>query len=272
MGDHRIVRGSLTPMLRAQLLAKEYDLLSEEPPAGVYVFPVNALSEWCGAVFVRQRENPYSNGVYKFMLYFPEGYPFERPTCRFVTSVYHPAIDPISGEADIGAEWFSRLTPFQDCIVMHFLTEVKRLFMSPAKMDHPRNIEANAAMGTPTFEEKARVCAKRADFTASHPTPDFPAAMKFADIPDGAVKLVQRLLAERESQIAGLDGGEGAAAAAPSGEASPAPQGEEEKEGQVAGGGPVCALRALRAPRPNILSWFRKNYIQISGSFAGIGE
>ena len=260
MGEHRITRDAVTPMLRGQLLAKEYEALAEAPPAGMYVFPAS-LTEWSGAVFVRQRDNPYAGGVYKFMLYFPEAYPFERPTCRFVTTMYHPSVDPVTGEADIGMDWFSRLVPFQDCIVVRFLTEIKRLFLDPTKADHPRNVEANSALGSPIYEEKARVCAKRAAYTASHPTPGFPHAIKFQDIPEAAVLQLHDLLEEREMQNE-IDVG-------------------EEEEGGGRGGGegggddsaPSTAnsVRRLRVARPSIITWFRNNFMQISRSMAGSG-
>eukprot|EP00754_Rhynchopus_humris_P003817 Rhum_TRINITY_DN11983_c0_g1::Rhum_TRINITY_DN11983_c0_g1_i1::g.48355::m.48355 len=275
----RVTRKDVTPLLRAQLLCKEYDLLADAPVRGLYVYPTDAFREWSGVVFVRQKANPYRNGVYKFQLTFPDSYPFERPVCRFVTSVYHPCVDPSTGETRLGRRWFEQLVPFSDNIAAHCLREIKRLFTDPAACAAggaggaaaaALNEDARAALGTPLFEEAAKRCARRTEAGATHATPACPLALRFADIPEKAVRLFQELLTAREEGVdeegegeAGEDVGAAAAAATPTATGSSAAARALAR---------ASARAKLRTARPSIADWYRRHYIALSTSLSGIGD
>jgi len=50
------------------------------------------VTEWT-VIFFGPTETPYEGGVYKLKVHFVERYPFEPPTCQFITKMYHPNID-----------------------------------------------------------------------------------------------------------------------------------------------------------------------------------
>ncbi|KAG8562635.1 hypothetical protein GDO81_015746 [Engystomops pustulosus] len=61
----------------------------------VLVFPV-----WFGVIFIRH--GLYQDGVFKFTVYIPDNYPDgECPRLVFDIPVFHPLVDPISGELDV---------------------------------------------------------------------------------------------------------------------------------------------------------------------------
>ena len=275
----RVTRKDVTPLLRAQLLCKEYDLLADAPVRGLYVYPTDAFREWSGVVFVRQRSNPYRNGVYKFQLTFPDAYPFEKPVCRFVTSVYHPCVDAATGETRLGRRWFEQLVPFSDNVAAHCLREIKRLFTDPAAgvggaggggggAAAALNEDARAALGTPLFEEAAKRCARRTEAGATHATPACPLALRFADIPEKAVRLFQEMLTAREEGAdEAEEGAETAAAAAAA--ATPTATASSAAARALA---KARARAKLRTARPSIADWYRRHYIALSTSLSGIGD
>jgi hypothetical protein len=106
---------------------QEYSLLVDfkhilkRLPQGMYVSPSASTNLWNGVVFLHQ--GPYAGAVFKvresgqrsfFFFFFVfvffykpfskqfgvglKSYPLERPTITFETRVYHPLVDPITGE------------------------------------------------------------------------------------------------------------------------------------------------------------------------------
>lgn len=192
-------RETLTPTLRAQLIAREYELVALAAGGtlrGVYVQPSkrDAFREWTGALFIRQPSNPFSGGVFKFLVSFPDGYPFDPPEARFATPVFHPAVSP-EGQMDLG-RWFQNLTPFRDNIALELLQAVKALFFRYQCRDQPLNKEANAAVarGSGEFETRARKCVSEADARIHSLNSKFPTAIRFQDVnPDFATKVCENL-------------------------------------------------------------------------------
>eukprot|EP00659_Diplonema_papillatum_P012442 gene12442-19239_t len=183
------VKDRMTPGLRAQLLSREYELVADhrEQLKGIFVEPTNVFEEWTGVIIIDTATNPYKGGVFRFRIIFPEAYPFHKPRCKFLSELYHPAVSPTTGEADLGA-WYESLTPFQDSIALHCLLNVKALFSDFEPRDNPLNLQANALAGTDRlFAERASRCAQQAE-------------MSFTSINATAVDAITGLLKERESE------------------------------------------------------------------------
>lgn len=89
------------PFLLEYSLMAEYNQLYKHKLPGVYVVP-SALTPlvWNGVLFIRQ--GLYQAGVFNFTLTIPENYPDgECPKVVFEHPVFHPMIDPKSGELDV---------------------------------------------------------------------------------------------------------------------------------------------------------------------------
>uniref|UniRef100_A0A3Q4MJS0 Akt interacting protein n=1 Tax=Neolamprologus brichardi TaxID=32507 RepID=A0A3Q4MJS0_NEOBR len=55
---------------------------------------------WFGVIFIRH--GLYQDGVFKFTVYIPDNYPDgECPKLVFDIPVFHPLVDPVSGELDV---------------------------------------------------------------------------------------------------------------------------------------------------------------------------
>ncbi|KAG8001384.1 AKT-interacting protein [Nibea albiflora] len=58
------------------------------------------LIVWFGVIFIRH--GLYQDGVFKFTVYIPDNYPDgECPKLVFDIPVFHPLVDPVSGELDV---------------------------------------------------------------------------------------------------------------------------------------------------------------------------
>uniref|UniRef100_A0AAQ4S6V3 Akt interacting protein n=1 Tax=Gasterosteus aculeatus aculeatus TaxID=481459 RepID=A0AAQ4S6V3_GASAC len=74
----------------------EYSLLAE---FALFIFGV-FLKLWFGVIFIRH--GLYQDGVFKFTVYIPDNYPDgECPKLVFDIPVFHPLVDPVSGELDV---------------------------------------------------------------------------------------------------------------------------------------------------------------------------
>uniref|UniRef100_A0A3B4FZE0 AKT interacting protein n=1 Tax=Pundamilia nyererei TaxID=303518 RepID=A0A3B4FZE0_9CICH len=68
---------------------------------GIYVQPsYKSALMWFGVIFIRH--GLYQDGVFKFTVYIPDNYPDgECPKLVFDIPVFHPLVDPVSGELDV---------------------------------------------------------------------------------------------------------------------------------------------------------------------------
>uniref|UniRef100_A0A3Q1C322 UBC core domain-containing protein n=1 Tax=Amphiprion ocellaris TaxID=80972 RepID=A0A3Q1C322_AMPOC len=74
----------------------EYSLLN----SNFIWFVYNHVSLWFGVIFIRH--GLYQDGVFKFTVYIPDNYPDgESPKLVFDIPVFHPLVDPVSGELDV---------------------------------------------------------------------------------------------------------------------------------------------------------------------------
>lgn len=82
-------------------LMSEYLMLMRQQLSGVYVMPsASSAFTWFGVLFIRQ--GLYQGGVFRFTLRIPDNYPDgDCPDLTFESPIFHPLIDPISGDMDI---------------------------------------------------------------------------------------------------------------------------------------------------------------------------
>lgn len=82
-------------------LLAEYNELRKQKLPGVYVIPsAKSALYWHGVLFVRQ--GLYQEGVFRFSVQIPESYPDgDCPRVIFDPPVFHPVIDPDTGELDV---------------------------------------------------------------------------------------------------------------------------------------------------------------------------
>uniref|UniRef100_A0A3P8Q6K9 UBC core domain-containing protein n=1 Tax=Astatotilapia calliptera TaxID=8154 RepID=A0A3P8Q6K9_ASTCA len=76
------------------------NLIKQKLP-GIYVQPsYKSALMWFGVIFIRH--GLYQDGVFKFTVYIPDNYPDgECPKLVFDIPVFHPLVDPVSGELDV---------------------------------------------------------------------------------------------------------------------------------------------------------------------------
>ncbi|KAH6596930.1 hypothetical protein BASA61_003311 [Batrachochytrium salamandrivorans] len=155
-------------------LVLEYAALRSLAPTGVYVLPVSgAPTLWQGVIFVD--EGVFQDGVFRFVVDAGEMYPTTLPTLRFTTTLFHPLVDPFTGELDLRS-----MFPDGACLPMSMvliLRYMKQVLVSGvgslrlcAKTDHtedvtlldtpplPRNLEAYRLLNSdyPAFLLRAR--------------------------------------------------------------------------------------------------------------------
>ena len=75
-------------------ISKELDDLEKDPPFNCSggLIDKNDLYLW-NATIIGPENSPYSNGIFKLKIYFPEEYPFKAPKIIFTTKIYHPNIN-----------------------------------------------------------------------------------------------------------------------------------------------------------------------------------
>ncbi|KAL2649431.1 hypothetical protein R1flu_017559 [Riccia fluitans] len=77
----------------ATRLQRELRMLQSDPPPGVCAWPCDDSLSHLQAQIQGPHGTVYAKGVFKLEIYFPERYPFEPPSVRFKTPIYHPNID-----------------------------------------------------------------------------------------------------------------------------------------------------------------------------------
>ncbi|XP_026190315.1 AKT-interacting protein [Cyclospora cayetanensis] len=87
----------------------EYAKMPGFVPEGVYCMPTwNDIRTWDGVVF--PSHGVYRGGIFKFRIAIPKDYPSVAPRVTFLSKVFHPLVDPKTGEVCIQAyfkEWNS---------------------------------------------------------------------------------------------------------------------------------------------------------------------
>uniref|UniRef100_A0A3P9IE14 Akt interacting protein n=1 Tax=Oryzias latipes TaxID=8090 RepID=A0A3P9IE14_ORYLA len=92
---------SYGPFYLEYSLLAEFTLVIKQKLPGIYVQPsYKSALMWFGVIFIRH--GLYQDGVFKFTVYIPDNYPDGQcPKLVFDIPVFHPLVDPVSGELDV---------------------------------------------------------------------------------------------------------------------------------------------------------------------------
>jgi len=83
---------------KTKKLYGELKHLRKNPIEGITAGPIdeNDLTKWKGRV-EGPKGTPFEGGYFHFKINIPKNYPFEPPEVKMITKVYHPNINPQSG-------------------------------------------------------------------------------------------------------------------------------------------------------------------------------
>ncbi|XP_018324945.1 ubiquitin-conjugating enzyme E2 T-like [Agrilus planipennis] len=80
-------------MQRTQRLTKELAKITQNPPSGISLSPLNDNLDYFQASLVGPNGTPYEQAVFNLEIVIPQNYPFSPPSVKFKTKIYHPNID-----------------------------------------------------------------------------------------------------------------------------------------------------------------------------------
>lgn len=72
----------------------EKEVIINDPPCNCSAGPINEndLYNWEGTI-IGPTNSPYSGGIFKLSIVFPDTYPFKPPKIKFITKILHPNIN-----------------------------------------------------------------------------------------------------------------------------------------------------------------------------------
>lgn len=72
----------------------EKNIIENDAPCNCSAGPINDddLFNWEGTI-IGPSDSPYSGGLFKLSIVFPENYPFKPPKIKFITQILHPNIN-----------------------------------------------------------------------------------------------------------------------------------------------------------------------------------
>ncbi|KAK9485252.1 hypothetical protein V1527DRAFT_467518 [Lipomyces starkeyi] len=99
MSQTQPVNPSISAFALQELLV-EYANIRSLCPSGIYISASPTTPQiWYGVIFVHK--GPYAGGIFRFMLFFPDLYPFVLPILRVLSSLSsHPLVHPLTSEFD----------------------------------------------------------------------------------------------------------------------------------------------------------------------------
>ncbi|KAK0086135.1 hypothetical protein PV325_003717 [Microctonus aethiopoides] len=74
-------------------LQREINKLRENPPEGIACYQKDDQMNHLIATILGPIGSPYEGGVFKLEVEVDDNYPFEPPSIKFITPIYHPNID-----------------------------------------------------------------------------------------------------------------------------------------------------------------------------------
>ncbi|KAK9464597.1 hypothetical protein V1512DRAFT_281518 [Lipomyces arxii] len=92
--------GTLISSFALQELLVEYVNIRSLCPSGIYISASPTAPQiWYGVIFIRK--GPYSGGIFRFMFFFPDQYPYVVPILKLLSPLSsHPLIHPLTYEFD----------------------------------------------------------------------------------------------------------------------------------------------------------------------------
>ena len=75
-------------------LEYEKNIIENDAPCNCSAGPINIdnLFEWVGTI-LGPTNSPYSGGIFRLSIKFPDTYPFKPPKIKFITKILHPNIN-----------------------------------------------------------------------------------------------------------------------------------------------------------------------------------
>lgn len=78
----------------------EYETLVNYTPIGLFIIPdLKTIHIWHGIILIRS--GLYEETVHKFSIVIPKDYPLNIPQVFFINPLFHPLVDPITGELNL---------------------------------------------------------------------------------------------------------------------------------------------------------------------------
>ncbi|KAK8794926.1 hypothetical protein WA588_003779 [Blastocystis sp. NMH] len=132
-------------------------MFTYNPPPGVCVYPVNDSVNEYKAVLTGPEDSPYEGGLFELDLSVSNRYPFEPPSLRFVTPIYHPNIDT-TGRICLDLLKMPPAGNWQPSInICTLLTSVRLLMAKPNPLDPLMvDISEEYLKNNPQFIKKAK--------------------------------------------------------------------------------------------------------------------
>ena len=138
-------------------IEREIEEIYLDPPDNVSAGPIKDDDKYhWEAVITGPEETDYKDGVFLLDITIPKEYPYKTPHCVFKTKIWHPNIDPDSGEICItilkNENWNPSMT------ISNVLLSIMLLFYKPNFKD-PLNKAAAKEYNEPDkskYKEKVR--------------------------------------------------------------------------------------------------------------------
>ncbi|KAF3420642.1 hypothetical protein E2986_04957 [Frieseomelitta varia] len=197
-----------TVYLQEYNILSEYSMLCSQDLKGIYVIPSaqNSLI-WFGVQFVRQ--GIYQGGIFRFNITLPQNFPDGGcPKVTFQTPIFHPLIEPESGELNTSwefPEWRKSNRIWQ---LIQFITKI--LTKVDIKMNSVNHEASNLLENNfEIFRDRVKKCVRESlNKVYNAPTVDDPHYITFSpyveEIHNSIKKEILQPKEEEESKALGL--------------------------------------------------------------------
>ncbi|EDW77803.1 uncharacterized protein Dwil_GK24680 [Drosophila willistoni] len=115
-------------MMRNSFLKGEANLLNSYESEGISAIPLDRQNNYWQATILGPPGSPYEGGKFFLFIFFPERYPMQPPTVRFLTKILHPNV---SRHGDVGIDIFQQQNWSLALNVAKVLLSVQSLLTDP---------------------------------------------------------------------------------------------------------------------------------------------